>query len=627
MSPPEVRTQCDAYLSQLVTWSRYRGASYATVVLKASLALHHGRLATRQTPLAINWNDALRPSGALDRADETAPFSGGGAVLVSGFLYSQAASPREPALGRVLVGTDKPLVDKVIAAEQSGKIPLAWEQALRTSDNPVGTDYPVLVNPRNPTIAVGLGPVSPSWGPRVKLLPAPIGIRDNVLELPDRIDPRFFNPAPVDQQCQPLQGSECIVLINLVPNAPEFRTWLPALTISANISLDAIPLPPLTFLLDTLLIDAERLQAQVIWRAVTPIPPTTRLLTLEATLQGNFEEPAPETQAPATQAVAPQETPERTITETAAQPAARVLPSEPRQLRRLANPTRSIMQLAAERASLEDLDLSGVDLHGLDLSGLSLAHSKLDGANLSGTNLSGSNLWACSLIGAELAGARLDGADLEDANLSKALGTKVSFARASMARAKLAGARLEGAVLDDADLTDCDATGVALMSAKLRRLKANRANFTRALLVGADFQEAWLDFATFSKSSLDEANFAGASLADAELTHCAADGSSFANARLARARLSQSRFTSAALTGADFTSANLEKADFSRAQLDGAVLNHVAAGAAKFLHANLSGASLENADLRGADLSGARLTKVNRAGAKLDGAKLTGTLE
>ncbi len=627
MSPPQVRTQCDAYLSHLVTWSRYRGAFYGTVVLKASLTLQHGRLATRRPPQAINWHDALRPSGALDRADETAPFSGGGAVLVSGFLYAQDASAQQPALGRVLVGTDTPVVDKVLAAERNGKIPLGWEQALRTSDNPVGTEDPLLLNPRNPTLAVGLGPIAPSWGPRVKLLPAPIGIRDNILELPDRIDPRFFNPAPADQQCQPLRGSEGIVLVNLVANVPEFRTWLPALSVNANISVDGVALPPLMFLLDTLFIDAERLEAQVIWRAVTQLQPTAKLLAVETILGGNFEEPAPETQAPETLAVAIPHESHSVVAEAPAKVQPRVPPTEPRELRRLENPTRAVIELAAARASLEDLDLTGVDLQGLDLSGLSFARSRLDGANLSGAKLIGSNLWATLLTGAELTGARLDGADLEDANLTKAFGAKASFERARLARSKLAGARLEGAVLDDADLTDCDATGVALAGAKLRRIKANRANFTRALLVGADFQEAWLDFATFSKSSLDEANFAGASLADTEFTNCAADGANFVNARLARAKLTQSRFSSAAMTGADLTSANLERADFSRAQLDGAVLNHVAAGGAKLLNSNLSGASLQNADLQGADLTGARLTKANRANANLTGAKLAGVVE
>ena len=40
------------------------------------------------------------------------------------------------------------------------------------------------------------------------------------LELPEQLDPRFFNPAPLDQQCQPFKGNEGMVLINLVRNEP-----------------------------------------------------------------------------------------------------------------------------------------------------------------------------------------------------------------------------------------------------------------------------------------------------------------------------------------------------------------------------------------------------------------------
>ncbi len=601
---------------------------YGTVVLKATLALHHGRLATLRPSQPVNWCDTLTPSGALEHADESSPFTGGGAVLVTGFMYAQAATEREPGLARVMIGTDQPVIDKVIASERAGKIPLVWEHALRTVDNPVGTDLPVLVDPRDMTKTIGLGPVAPSWGPRVHLLPAPIGSRDNIMELPERLDPRFFNPAPRDQQCQPFKGTEGILLVNLVPNIPEFRSWLPALSVAARMSIDNVPVAQLMWVLDTLTIDAETAIAQVVWRAVAPVLATARYVNLEVTLSGSFEEPPPEAPAPETQSLPRLPTePNLPVPEVAPVRVARVLPTGPRQLSFLDNPTHNVMQRAAAGGALEDLDLSSVDLQGLDLSGLSFARSRLDGANLSGTKLIGTNLWGATLVGANLAGAILDGADLEDANLSKALGQKASFARANMLRVNLSGARLDNATLDEADLSDCDAVGVGLMGAKLRRAKLNRAKMEKALLVGADFQDASLDFATLAKSSLDDANFAGASLADAELTQCAADGSNFVNARLARAKLTQSRFAAASMTGADLTSANLDRCDFSKAHLDSALLDHAVAPSAKFIGAKMTGASLKSTNLSGADLTQARLTDVDRSTANLTGAKLTNVIE
>lgn len=627
MAAPELRASCDDRLTYTVTWSRYRGALYGTIILKASLAMHSGHGATLVRPHSVAWCDSTRPSGAIEHADESSPFSGGGAVLVHGFLYAQGATPRDPVIARLVVGAEQPVIDKVIASERAGKVPLAWEYALRTSDNPVGTDQPVLVDPRDPNRAAGFSPIAPSWVARVQHLPAPIGVRDNILELPDRVDPRFFNPAPRDQQCAPFRGIEGIVLVNLVSGVREFRTWLPKLSVAGRLRVDGSVLPPAAFHLDTLSIDAEARLVHVVWRTVIALTPTTKLVELEATLSGVFEAPPAVVEPPQTQQLPVQ----REEPAPAPEPAAparpvRVLPTEPRTFTRI-DDARSLMARAAAGGSLEDLDLAGVDLHGLDLSGRSLARSKLDGANLSGTKLIGSNLWATSMVGAELVGASLDGADLEDADLSKVKAQKASFARAILLKARLVGARLDDAVLDDADLSDADATGVALMGVRARRAKANRAKLDRCLLVGADLQDAWLDFATLGKSSLDEANFAGASLADADLTQCATDRANFVNARLARAKLTQSRFTSAQLTGADLTGANLERANLERAHLDKAILDHAVMKGAKLAQANLNGASLQGTDLSDADLTNARLIGVDRTKAILVGAKLVNVQE
>jgi len=620
--PPEFYDSCDEQLAHMVTWSRYRGVVYATFVLKASFALRNGRTAALLPPQLIRWCDLPRASGALDRADESAPFTGGGAVLVHGFLYASGATQRDPVIARVMVGTDKPVVDKIIAAEQSGRIPLAWEHALRTLDNPVGAEQPILVDPRDLSKSIGLGPIAPGWPTRANLLFAPINVRDQILEIPERIDSRFFNPAPRDQQCPPFRGTEAIVLQNLVPGLPELRSWLPGISIASKASIDNVPVQAI-FFLDTITIDAEVSQAHVVWRAVTPLPPTVRQVVLEATLQGSLEPYVPEAEAPVS--VAPETAPAPIEVPVVKPP--RVLPAEPRQLEKLDNPRRTLMERAKAGASLENLDLEGADLQGLDLSGRSLAGSKLDGANLRSANLRGANLWATSLVGADLGGAALDGADLEAANLTKVRAQKATFVRAMLISANLSKARFDSATLDDADLSDATATGVAFVEAKLRRAKLNRAKLEGALLVSTDFTDAWLDFAILTKCSMDEARFGGASMTDVELTQSVADRASFERARLARAKLRQVRLTGAAMSGVDLSHAVLENADMTDAHLEGAMLDGVSARSAKLVRANLTGATMRGADLAGADLTGARLTKVDRSTANLQGAKLAGVVE
>ena len=624
--PPTIKASVDELLGRSVTWWRYQGAPYATVILKATVTLVHGQVAVVEPPDALSWQDRTRPSGAIDRADETVPFMAGAAVIVQGNLYATNASPRAPVLARVVVGVDRPVVDKTIAAEKNGRVPLLWEEALLTTENPVGSEEPRIIDPRNASRAAGLGPISPNWLARVHLLPAPIAHNADVVELPNGIDGRFFNAAPVDQQCPFLQGSEAIVLTNLNPKVAEFQSWLPALHVVARVLVDGLPAQT-TFALDMLTIDAEAGRAGLVWRAVTRLPLVVKTLTIEAKLGGSFDRtrrtaPA-EAPPPPQEPAAPVAPVVRAPAPPTPAPAARV----ERKLVRLADPKRGVRERIAVNATLDDLDLEGADLHDIDLTGRSFEGSKLDGANLHGARMTGASFAYASLVGADLEAARLDSANFERADLSKAKASKASLPKAALTGAKLVQAVFHGAVLDDADLSDSDATKASFTDAKLRRVKANRANFTQTSLVTADFEYASLDFAVLDKSSLDDASFVGASLADASLVQCVAEGARFSKARLARANLRQARIVSATLSGADFTAANLERADLSGSRLDNACLNESNLQNAKCVSTDFTGASLRDADLRGADLTGARMNGTDRSLAKLEGAKLKNLIE
>ncbi|MFO0618865.1 MAG: pentapeptide repeat-containing protein [Polyangiaceae bacterium] len=595
---PKVQAVVDELLAHSFTWSRFRGALYATATLKATVALVHGKPAEVVRPEAFRWIDKTRVTGSIERPDEGAPFLGAAEVLVYGFMYAFGASRAQPALARVMVGVDRPLVDKSIASDRNGKIPLLWEEALVTSDNPVGTEEPRLIHPRDATRAVGLGPMHPTWQPRVQFLSAPIVRHSDVLELCDPLDPRYFNAAPADQQCPFFQGTEGIQLTSLVANVVDFRTWLPALSVRARAGVDGVP-TQLAFALDTLAIDADALRANLLWRTAIPLPRGARNIAFQAELVGGFDRARvlapPEPEKPVAPTVAP-------VVVVQPLPPAPTRPKVRPPLISVADARGAVMDRLGRGLPMEGLDLSNGDLSGLDLTGKSLAYSKLEGANLSR--------------------ARLDRADLEGADLSRVKAQKVSFVGANLANAKLVQAELEGATFDEADLSDADLTRALLMDAKLRRARANRAKFERATLVNADLVDASLDFAVLEKSSIDEANFGGATLADANLAQSVGAGVRFTKARLARANLRQVRWSGAVLTGADLAGANLEKADLSSARLDDATLDGATGPGAKLARADLSRATMRGAILQGADLTGARLVGVDRSSANLEGAIL-----
>ncbi len=601
---PKIQAVVDELLAHSVTWSRFRRTLYATLTLKATVALVNGKPAEVVRPETFRWIDKARGNGAIDRPDEGAPFLGAAEVLVYGFMYAYGAGPGLPARARVMVGVDRPLVDKTIHAETNGKIPLLWEEALITSDNPVGTEEPRILHPRDPTRAVGLGPLAPSWQLRVQYLSAPVNRLSDVLELCDPLDPRYFNTASPDQQCASFQGTEAIVLTSLVANVVEFRTWLPALTVRARAGVDGVP-TPLAFTLDTLAIDADACRANLLWRTAIPLAPGARVIAFQAGLEGGFDRqrvlspPAPERKPePAQQqivVVPVQKAPEPTRPK--ARPPLIAVP----------DPRAAVLDRLAKNLPMEGLDLSKGNLTAIDLTGRSLAFSKLEGADLSRS---------C-----------LERADLEGADLSMVKAERVSFAGAKLSNAKLVQAQLSHASFDEADLSDADLSRAILMEAKLRRVRANRAKLERATLVNADLTDATLDFASLEKCSIDEANFSGASLADANLAQCVGQGARFPKARLARANLRSARIGGALMNGADLAGANLEKTDLTGARLDDACLDGATAPGAKLARADLSRATMKGTLLQGADLSGARVTGADRASANLDGAITKGWIE
>ncbi len=289
---------------------------------------------------------------------------------------------------------------------------------------------------------------------------------------------------------------------------------------------------------------------------------------------------------------------------------------------------------------LSNLDLSGLDFSGLDLSGANFRGSNLKGASFLGCPLVGADFTLCDLSEADLSRANMQGANLSSADLAGAVTTKTLWAESTLAGAKLAGLTLRGADFSGAVGERADFSGADLSGSNFRGAKLNFASFRGATLEGADFSEAGLfysdfievnargirmngadltriragkgsDFtgasmrrvkapkAFFEKAILDRVDFLEADLTNARFCECPARGTNFD-----RCHLTHSNFQDALMNGSILTNANLLGSDFARADLTGARLDG----------SNLYGAALRETILLNARWDNAVVEKTALAG-------------
>jgi uncharacterized protein YjbI with pentapeptide repeats len=203
-------------------------------------------------------------------------------------------------------------------------------------------------------------------------------------------------------------------------------------------------------------------------------------------------------------------------------------------------------------------DLPGIDLRAEDLSGTYMYGKNLAGANLQSADLRGANLNYADLRSANLTRTHFDGADLYGARFEGAVLDHTSFSGADLRQARFSGQNWPGE-------PDVD-----------RSLEIPDAAFRADAAAGppADFSKALLDHATFEQVDLSHASFAGA-------------------------QLSGAKFTDSILHGADFSRTDpaptfLYRTDLCRASYREAVFGFV----------YYDNVSLRNADLEGAHLGG-----------------------
>ena len=272
-------------------WEALPGQLSLTVIVKATFLLVPGGEAVpapEQDPIGDDQHWEESALGSLFRPDDLAPMKRRVDLALVGHAYAPGGEPVAELTARLRVGdffktleikgdrlwTEGPEGLVAGAPIPFARMPLRYERAPLGPDNPVGVDEgappalgapalanleradgprpaPIVATTRSsapagrssippatpPALAVGFGPIAPTWRPRRKLLdeaglfwaygvasassglgPAPAGFNFE-----------FFNTSPRDQQIDMLRAGAVIELENLSPTHPRLTTQLPAI--------------------------------------------------------------------------------------------------------------------------------------------------------------------------------------------------------------------------------------------------------------------------------------------------------------------------------------------------------------------------------------------------------------
>ncbi|MBU2580977.1 MAG: pentapeptide repeat-containing protein [Alphaproteobacteria bacterium] len=210
-----------------------------------------------------------------------------------------------------------------------------------------------------------------------------------------------------------------------------------------------------------------------------------------------------------------------------------------------------------ERADFSDLVLTLLDLSGLDFKKAVLVGADLYGSDLSHANLSGTDLSSTRLDRTTIIGADFSRADFTDATLLRPSGFSstsfdrseaANFSGAKMVRTRIF-ARLGGASFRAADLTDADFSPLSSGANTISVVPFNilsGADFTDAVLRGANLEQVKLEYAIFRNADVRDVDFRGADLTGADFTGADVTGANFSGATVAKAVLSGAKGVQAA---------------------------------------------------------------------------------
>ncbi len=311
---------------------KFRGRTFLTAIVKATYEIVPDGTMKLVTPTDVVPVDRPRPSyssalSSVARSSDTALFLSTPEVLLDAEAFAAPGQSVTSTTVRVLLQRTDPapgrtVLDKRldIVGDRRGPLqadpptpaafrsmPIIYERAFggpSHPDNPVGVGmvasedgmatFPNILPPRSSTASDPLGdatlrprdsglqflPVTPGFGPlsavwpirRKRVRPEILErLNDDVVVLPDDFDGGYFQSAPLDQYVDKLVGGELLTLLNLHPELPSIRTFLPmtrAIALGQTPGGDRIPLP---VRLDTIHVVPHALRAELVFRGATSL--------------------------------------------------------------------------------------------------------------------------------------------------------------------------------------------------------------------------------------------------------------------------------------------------------------------------------------------------------------------
>lgn len=293
------------------------GFEHLLVVVKATFGITKKGLTLldEQPPIrTADEYDGDPATSSISAAAETAPSKPGTDVLVTGCAFPTPGSRTEAFVSLKLAGLSKALKavgDRVWERRAFGmratppspfiKMPILYERAYggtddsnpdakdRLATNPVGIGFrakrsrrpiegsslPNFEDPGDPMKSptqilqpMSLGPIAPSWSPRPELAGTYDGswMTERMPLLPDDFDSGYFQVAPPDQIIQGhIRGAEAVEILGMRPEGA-LRFALPSVRPEVIVKLGASRIVPPCGC-DTVVIDCEKLQVSLVWRA------------------------------------------------------------------------------------------------------------------------------------------------------------------------------------------------------------------------------------------------------------------------------------------------------------------------------------------------------------------------
>jgi len=284
------------------TW-RSRGRRLFTAIVKVTCAIEHdGHMSViAPSPIASEERHYRKnPVASLTRGSDLALLVPRPEVVVVGSAFAAPGQMLSRTTVRLAVQRDTTmLINKRLeiigdrrarpgqeppAPQAFQQLPILYERALggiASRENPVGVGMGVdadglltLPNVALPAQAgvspAGFGPIPSAWPSRQKKRGSMSWTAANTtadVEVPADFDDAYYQTAPSDQQTQEIRGGDLIAIVNMHPDIPMLRTYLPKGRGVAMAQTSRGERIPLSLRIDTVHIEPDAMRAEIVFRA------------------------------------------------------------------------------------------------------------------------------------------------------------------------------------------------------------------------------------------------------------------------------------------------------------------------------------------------------------------------